>query len=145
MDTFHCQVFPKHYSWLLIIRIVPGIGVTVLPACILSFLFVAGTLRFAADRNRDPGRVPGSPRNLSIRPTRSPPPAHWLTASLLPSCLEYYCPFAYPLTFSILLDALSSSLPPLHWYPINSFTISPFSSFYFCHHFLSRFSFTRSL
>lgn len=26
------------------------------------------------DRNRGPGRVPGSPWNLSIRPTRSPPP-----------------------------------------------------------------------
>lgn len=85
---FSLPSFPKHYTWLSIIRIVLGIGVTVLPARILPFLLVAET---PADRNRDPGRVPGSPWNLSIRPTRSPPSAHWLTASLLPSRrLEYH-------------------------------------------------------
>lgn len=53
------------------------------------------------DRNRGPGRVPGSPWNLSIRPTRSPPPAYRLTASH----------FSPPFLFAVL----STSVPsPIH-------------------------------
>lgn len=89
------------------------------------------------DRNRGSGRVPGSPWNLSIRPTRSPPPAYRLTASSLPSilpsrCLEYHCtPFTYPLASSILYRVSSPFLPPLHKYPFNFFSISPFSYFFY--------------
>lgn len=57
-----------------------GIGGNVLlwSSCALpSFTLVVGA---AADRNRGSGRVPESPWNLSIRPIRSPSPAHWLTA-----------------------------------------------------------------
>lgn len=85
------------------------------------------------DRNRGSGRVPGSPWNLSIRPTRSPPPAYRLTASSLSSafpfhCLEY-CPFPYSLALSILyrvaspfLLSLSTNIPS---------TSSPFLLFHF--------------
>lgn len=85
------------------------------------------------DRNRGSGRVPGSPWNLSIRPTRSPPPAYRLTASSLSSafpfhCLEY-CPFPHSLALSILYRVSSPFLLSLHKYPFNFFTISPFSFF----------------
>lgn len=86
------------------------------------------------DRNRGSGRVPGSPWNLSIRPTRSPPPAYRLTASSLSSafpfhCLEY-CPFPHSLALSILYRVSSPFLLSLHKYPFNFFTISPFSFFF---------------
>lgn len=77
------------YSRLSITRIVQSIGVTsfrlafFLPAC-----------RRNADRNRGPGRVPGSPRNLSIRPTRSPPrrpPTYSFFASV---CLFLFLSFS---------------------------------------------------
>lgn len=53
------------------------------------FLFASflAACRRDADRNRGPGRVPGSPRNLSIRPTRSPPhrpPTYSFFASMCP-------------------------------------------------------------
>lgn len=60
--------FPKNYLRLSIIRFVPSIVIFLRP--VLLFPFVVGIL---ADRNRSPGRVPGWPWNLSIRPTRSPP------------------------------------------------------------------------
>lgn len=87
------------------------------------------------DRNRGSGRVPGSPWNLSIRPTRSPPPAYRLTASSLSSafpfhCLEY-CPFPHSLALSILYRVSSPFLLSLHKYPFNFFTISPFSFFFY--------------
>lgn len=42
-----------------------------LPVCVFPFLLVVG---MPTDRNRASGHVPGSLWNLSIRPTRSPPP-----------------------------------------------------------------------
>lgn len=116
----------------------------VLPVCVLLFLFVVG---MPTDRNRSPGRVPGSPWNLSIRPTRSPPPAYRLTASSLPSTLlfrylEYYCPFVYLLASLILYRVSSPFLLPLHKYPFNFFTISLFHFFYFCLLVLLSFSFS---
>lgn len=116
----------------------------VLPVRVLPSLLVVG---IPINRNRGPGRVPRSLWNLSIRPTRSPPPAYRLTASSLPSalpfrCPEYHCPFAYPLTPSILYQVSSPFLSPLHKYPFNFFTISPFSSFYCRLLFLLRFSFS---
>lgn len=116
---------------------------SVLPVRVLPFLLVVG---MPTDRNRGLGHVPGSPWNLSIRPTRSPPPAYRLTASSLPSalpfrCLEYHCSFAYLLASSILYRVSSPFLFPLHKYPFNFFTISPFSSFYFCPFFSFTFRF----
>jgi len=88
------------------------------------------------DRNRGSGHVPRSLWNLSIRPTRSPPPAYRLIASSLPCALplrylEYHCPFAYPLTPSILYRVLfkffSPSSPQIflqllyYFYPLSSF------------------------
>lgn len=61
---------------------------------VILFLFVVGIL---VDRNRGPGRVPESPWNLSIRPTRSSPPPRLTVSSLpftFPLSLEYHCPLA---------------------------------------------------
>lgn len=70
MNTSRCQGFPSIIRGYRSFDPTPSMGVTSFRPVIL-FLFVVGIL---VDRNRDPGRVPGSPWNLSIRPTRSPPP-----------------------------------------------------------------------
>lgn len=107
----------------------------IFPVRVFPFLLVVGS-GCPCDRNHGPGHVPGSPWNLSIRSTQSPPPPtnlQFLT-SLHPffsPCLEYHYPFAYPLASSILYRVSSPFLPPLHKYLFNFFTNSPFSSFYF--------------
>lgn len=98
------------------------------------------------DRNRGSGRVPGSPWNLSIRPTRSPPPAYRLTASSLSSafpfhCLEY-CPFPYPCSFDSLpsFKSFSPLSPQISLQLLHHFSF--FIFFYFRPLFLLRFSFS---
>lgn len=113
----------RAYSRLSIARIVPGVGVTsfrsasFLPAC-----------RRDADRNRGPGRVPGSPRNLSIRPTRSPPyrpPTYSFFGSslslFLPPPLSLFSLF-YPSNSRVPLSCRLSILAPsiLHRVPSSS-------------------------
>lgn len=97
----------RAYPRLSITRIVLGIGVTsfrlasFLPAC-----------RRDTDRNRGPGRVPGSPRNLSIRPTRSPPRR--------PPTYSFY-PSLSPLPSSPTLS--STTVPsPIYTRPFDSST-----------------------
>lgn len=95
------------------------------------------------DRNRGSGRVPGSPWNLSIRPTRSPapppidlqllhfpPPFLFTVLSTVPSPTHLL--FRFFTEFQVLFSSLSTNIPS---------TSSPFLLFHFFL-FPSSFSFT---
>lgn len=153
-----CLSFPlRAYSRLSITRIVSGIGVTSFrPASFRPASFLPACRR-DADRNRGPGRVPGSPRNLSIRPTRSPPsrpPTYSFFASLYPPlsapAISVFTPATLSSTTvpsSIYARSFDSS-PSFEFfpsspsllsrpYPFNSFIDAPF--FHFCRCVLSSF------
>lgn len=109
MNTFRCQVFPL---FAVIDHSIPSRPKR--PFDPRPSFSVCQTL---ADRNRGPGRVPGSPWNLSIRPTRSPPPAYRLTASSLrpsfpTSRVSTTVPSPNPLAPSILYRISSFFVPP---------------------------------
>lgn len=113
MNTFRCQVFPLFAVIDHSIR--PEHGRNVLSVRVLPFLFVVSIL---ADRNRGLGRVPGSPWNLSIRPTRSPSPPPTdlqllrFPLPFVPAVSSTTVPSSNPLAPSILYRVSSFFVPP---------------------------------